>query len=62
MDVIRHGVYLDNFLFFVCDDARDIAMKLDFVFFWNKGLSAFDCEDDVYINLGVGVGHREISL
>ena len=58
MDVVRHGIYLDYLLFFVCDDARDIPMEFGFVFFGDKGLPTFDSENNMYVDLGVGVGHR----
>ena len=57
MDMIRHGIDLDDGLFFVFDDAHDITVEFGFVLFWDKGLSAFDGEDNVYIDLCIGIGH-----
>ena len=52
MDVIGHGIDLNDGLFFLSDDAHDIAVEFGFVLFWDEILSAFDGEDDVYINYG----------
>ena len=56
--MIGHGIDLNDGLFFLVDDAHDITVKLGFVLFRDEGLSAFDGEDDVYVDLCVGVGHN----
>ena len=55
--MIGHGIDLNEGLFFVVDDAHDVAMEFGFVLFGDEGLSTFDSEDDVYVDLCVGVGH-----
>ena len=57
MDMIGHGIDLDNGLFFLSDDAHDIPVEFGFVLFWDEGLSAFNGEDNVYVNLRIGIGH-----
>ena len=55
--MIRHGIDLNEGLLFVFDDAHDVAMEFSFVLFWDEGLSAFDGEDDMYVDLCVCVWH-----
>ena len=55
--MIGHGIDLEDGLFFVSDDAHDIPVELGFVLFWDEGLSTFNGEDDVYVDLRIGVGH-----
>ena len=55
--MIRHGIDLNEGLFFVFDDAHDVAMEFSFVLFRDEGLSAFDGEDDMYVDLCVCVWH-----
>jgi hypothetical protein len=57
MDMIGHGIDFDDGLFFLSDDAHDITVELGFVLFRDEGLSAFNGEDDVYVDLCIGVGH-----
>ena len=55
--MIGHGIDLDDGLFFLSDDAHDITVELGFVLFRDEGLSTFNGEDDVYVDLCIGVGH-----
>ena len=55
--MIGHGIDFDDGLFFLSDDAHDITVELGFVLFRDEGLSAFNGEDDVYVDLCIGVGH-----
>ena len=57
MDMIGHGIDLDDGLFFLSDNAHDITVEFGFVLFRNEGLSPFNGEDDVYVDLCIGVGH-----
>ena len=57
VDMIGHGIDLDDGLFFLSDDAHDITVELGFVLFWDDGLSTLNGEDDVYVDLRIGVGH-----
>ena len=59
MDVIGHRVDLDDLLFPVGDDAGDISVEFGFVLFWDEGLSRFDGKDDMYVELGIGICHRD---
>ena len=55
--MIGHGIDFNDGLFFLSDDAHDITVELGFVLFRDEGLSAFDSENDVYVDLCIGVGH-----
>ena len=57
MDMIGHGIDLDDGLFFLSDDAYDITVELGFVLFWDEGLSTLNGEDNVYVDLRIGVRH-----
>ena len=57
MDMVGHGIDLDDGLFFLFDDAHDIPVEFVFMLFWDEGLPAFKGEDDVYVDLRIGVGH-----
>ena len=61
MNMIRHGIDLNQFLPFVGDDASYVLVEFGFVFFRNKRLSSFDGKDDVYVELGVCVCHLYFS-
>ena len=55
--MIGHGIDLDDGLLFLFYDAHDITMKFVFVLFRDEGLSASNGEDNMYVDLCVGVGH-----
>lgn len=57
MDMIGHGIDLDDGLFFLFDDADDITVEFVFVLFRDEGLSTLNGEDDVYVDLRIGVRH-----
>ena len=59
--MIRHRIDLDQLLLFVGDDAGYVFVELVFVFFGDKGLSCFDGEDNVYVELCIGVYHLYFS-
>ena len=62
MDVVRHGVDLNQLLFPVRDDAGDVFVEFSFVLFGDKRLSSFDGKYNVYVELAIGVCHRSILL
>ena len=55
--MVGHLIDLNYRLFFLCYNAHDVSVEFGFVFFWNKVLSTFDGKDDMYVDLGIGVGH-----
>ena len=61
MNMIRHGIDLNDGLIFAVDDAGDIFVEFIFVWFWDRGLSSFDSENDVNVELGVCVCHLYFS-
>ena len=56
----RHPQY--DGLIFAVDDAGNISVEFIFVLFWDKGLSSFDSENDVNVELGIGISHDVLSL
>ena len=60
--MIGHRIDLNDGLIFAVDDAGDIFVDFIFVLFWNKGLSSFDGENDVNVELGIGVSHDVFPL
>ena len=57
MQVIRHIVDDDQFLFLAGDDAGDEFLQFVVVFRRDEILPAFNGEHDVNVNLRVGVCH-----
>ncbi len=55
--MIWHRIDLNQLLLFVGDDAGYVFVELVFVFFGEKRLPCFDGEDDVYVELCVGICH-----
>ena len=55
--MVRHVVYGDQLILSSGDNASDVLLEFIVTRRLNQRLPAFDCEDDVDINLGVGVGH-----
>jgi hypothetical protein len=41
----------------VLDDARHVFIEVFFEFWRNQGKPAFNCEDSLNVDLGIGVGH-----
>ena len=60
--MIRHRIDLNDGLIFAVDYAGNISVEFIFVGFWDKGLSSFDSEDDVNVELGVGISHDVFPL
>jgi hypothetical protein len=57
MQMIRHIVDGDQFLFLTGNDAGDIFLQFVVMFRSDEILPAFDGEHDMNINLRIGVGH-----
>lgn len=55
--MIGHVVDGDHFLVLGRDNAGDVFLEFVVVFGFDEVLPAFDGEDDVDVDLGVGVGH-----
>jgi hypothetical protein len=55
--MIGHGVYRYKFLIFIRDDACDVFVKFFFVFPVYQRFSAIYGENDLNIDLGVGISH-----
>ena len=55
--MVRHVVYGDQLILPGGDNASDVLLEFIVIFWIDQRLPAFDCEDDVDVNLGVGVGH-----
>ena len=49
--MIRHRIDLNSCLLLVVNDPGDIFVKFLFVWFWNEGLSSFDGENDVNVEV-----------
>src|SRR4051812_48776949 len=56
--MVRHIVYSDQLVFPRRDDPSDVFLQFIVMRRLNQRLPAFDCEDDVDVNLAVGVGHK----
>ena len=60
MQMIGHAVHSAyQFLILLADDTSDVLLDLLFVIRLNQALSALNGEDNLNIDLGVGVGHVE---
>ena len=53
---------MNDGLIFAVDYAGNISVKFLFVLFWDKGLSSFDSENDVNVELGIGIRHDVFPL
>jgi hypothetical protein len=63
MQMVRHVIDGDQFLFLTGDDASDVFLEFVVVFGFDEILPAFDGKHDMDVNLGVGVGHaRKMPL
>jgi hypothetical protein len=61
MNVVSHTVDRDQFLALMANDSGDILVNLFFVFRANQALSALNGENDLDVNLRVGIGHNNGS-
>ena len=59
MQMIRHVIYGNQLMLLGGDDARDVFLQLVVVFWGDKALPAFNGENDLNVDLGVGVCHRD---
>lgn len=57
MGVIGHGIDRNQFLAFSCDNSGDVLLQLIATGLGNHPSAARDREDNVEINLRLGVGH-----
>ncbi len=57
MGVVRHTVDGDEFLPLPSNYPSHVFLELLFPFWPDEVLSALDCEHNLDINLGVGIGH-----
>ena len=55
--MIGHRIDLNDGLIFAVDYAGNISVEFIFVLFWDNGLSSFDSENDVNVELGIGISH-----
>ena len=62
MNMIWHRINPNDGLIFAGDNAGDVLMEFIFALFWNKGLSSFDSEDYVNVELSIGVRHDDFPL
>ena len=60
--MIGHAVDRDQFLILLADDTSDVLLDLLFVIRLNQALSSLNGEDNLNIDLGVGVGHVEFWM
>ena len=59
MEMIRHAADRDQFLVLLADDSGDVLVDLHFVIRLNQALSSLDGENNLNVDLRVGVGHVE---
>ena len=61
--MVRHVVYRNQLVLLGGDDAGDVFLQLVVAFRRDEALPAFDGEDDLDVDLRVGVGHaRKMPL
>ena len=60
--MIGHGIDLNDGLIFAVNDTGNISVEFLFVLFWDRGLSSFDSENDVNVELGIGISHDVFPL
>jgi hypothetical protein len=59
MEMIGHAADRDQFLLLLADDPSDVLLDPLFVIRLNQALSSMDREDNLNVDLRVGVGHVE---
>ena len=62
MQMVRHGVYAEHFMIMISHDARDILVEPGFPFRVDECLSVLYGEDDVEMDLSVGVSHDDWKI
>ena len=56
--MIWHRIDLNHCLLFIGDNAGNILVQCFLVLLGNEGGPAFDCNDNAYVKLGIGICHN----
>lgn len=60
MQVVRHPIYSQGLLFFLCDYSGNVFIQFFFKILQDQVVSAFHGKNDLNINLRIGSRHKNL--